>query len=104
MNFIKRILNKTVSAIIKTVGRIKSGRRTALVSVYSFVCVTCIILSFVFTGARIVYKVKYLGKDIAIVADKQAFDSARQIAITRVEGKNVEAAIPEPEYIIALAP
>ena len=75
-----------------------------MLSLFSLVCTVSIFLSFVFSGARILYKVKYHGKNIAIVAKKESFDTAKKQVIKLVQGKNVEKAVAAPEYTATLAP
>ncbi|MBR0467133.1 MAG: peptidoglycan DD-metalloendopeptidase family protein [Clostridia bacterium] len=71
---------------------------------FSLVFALSLVISFVFSGARIVYRVKYSGKDIAIVENKKTFDNAKKSVVKMVEGKNVAKVVKTPEYSATLAP
>lgn len=82
----------------------KAGRQRVALSFFSVVFAVCLVISFVFSGARVVYRVKYSGKNIAIVQNKESFDNAKRAVVNLVQGKNVEKAFAETEYTATLAP
>lgn len=84
--------------------KIKRRGRSAAIVCFSAVSVIAITLSLVFTGARFAYKVKYSGKIIATVENKQKFDKALEKVVKIVNGSNVEKAVEEPEYVTVLVP
>lgn len=59
-------------------------------------------MSLTFTGTRIAYKVNYSGSTIATVSRKQQFDDALKLVSQVVEGKDIEAAVEEPQFNVAI--
>ncbi len=104
MRKIVQLKAKAKQNIKLILNNIKSGRRTAVLSLFSVVFVFCLVISFVFSGARLVYRVNYSGKNIAIVDKKETFDDAKRAVVKIVNGKNVEKAVSAPEYTATIAP
>lgn len=91
--FCRRIFNK-----------VKRHRRSAVTVCFSVISVIAVALSLVFSGARLAYKVKFSGKMIATVENKQKFDAALQTVVRIVNGRDVENMVAEPEYVTVLVP
>lgn len=104
--FYKKVSHTASVASAEVCASVKRGERRYIVSALALLAAIGTILSFSLTGARFVYKVNYSGKNIAVVRDKNSFNTAKKTVVKMVNGNDVEKEVAKPEYTpaIALAP
>ncbi len=91
------------SSIKRTLSKINNGgfkKRAATFVIISFLAM---FLSFIFAGARVVYKVNYKGKNIATVTKKEQVSKAVSTVVEIVNSKGVEVAVEDPEIVPVVA-
>lgn len=107
LSALKCRISRAVKAAYKSIcSSVKRGERRYVVSALCIVSAFGMAAGVAFTGARLVYKVTYSGKDIALVTDKKTFDRAKDTVVKMVEGNNVAKAVETPEYtgVLAVSP
>lgn len=97
VDFLKNTFSKILSLSEDVILRLQGKKRSAVLTFFSVISVLSILTGLLFSGARIAYRVRYNGKNIATVNDTKSVDNAVNTAAAIVNGTNVMAALQAPE-------
>ncbi|MBR4909711.1 MAG: peptidoglycan DD-metalloendopeptidase family protein [Clostridia bacterium] len=78
-------------------GKITNNSKNIIFSSFCVLASFAVVLSVVFGGARIAYKVKLNGKPVCVISDKQVYYAAVDLVADIVEGENVKDVLPQAD-------